>query len=122
MTTEWGMNLAGVERVFELEEKLDRMQRKVEALERAPPTLQEEIARPRGGQALRQGRDRALRGAGDGADPGRAALAPALTFAAGSTRITSRNSTGAPVITSCARSHGVPASLPAPSVWATASA
>src|SRR3954451_5451928 len=29
MTTEWGMNLAGVERVFELEEQLDRMQRKV---------------------------------------------------------------------------------------------
>src|SRR6478609_5840100 len=33
MTTEWGMNLAGVERVLELEEKLLRMQRKVEALE-----------------------------------------------------------------------------------------
>ena len=29
MTTEWGMNLAGVERVFDLEEQLDRMQRKV---------------------------------------------------------------------------------------------
>src|SRR5438874_3684984 len=27
MTTEWGMNLAGVERVFALEEQLDRMQR-----------------------------------------------------------------------------------------------
>ena len=34
MTTEWGMNLAGVERVLELEEKLARMRRKVEALER----------------------------------------------------------------------------------------
>ena len=33
MTTEWGMNLAGVERVLELEEKLNRMRRKVEALE-----------------------------------------------------------------------------------------
>ena len=58
---------------------------------------------------------------GNGADPGGPALAPPLTFAAGSTRITSRNSTGAPVSTSCARSHGVPASLPAPSVCATAS-
>ena len=35
MTTEWGMNLAGVERVFELEEQLDRMQRKVDVA-RAP--------------------------------------------------------------------------------------
>ena len=34
MTTEWGMNLAGVERVFELEEQLDRMQRKVSILEK----------------------------------------------------------------------------------------
>src|ERR1700755_441108 len=34
MTPEWGMNLAGVERVFELEQQLERMQRKVEALER----------------------------------------------------------------------------------------
>ena len=33
MTTEWGMNLAGVERVLELEEKLNRMRRKVETLE-----------------------------------------------------------------------------------------
>ena len=31
MTTELGMNLAGVERVFELEEQLDRMQRKCRA-------------------------------------------------------------------------------------------
>src|SRR6187455_3826988 len=29
MTTEWGMNLAGVERVMALEEKLERMQAKV---------------------------------------------------------------------------------------------
>jgi MerR family transcriptional regulator/heat shock protein HspR len=45
MTTEWGMNLAGVERVFELEEQLDRMQRKVGILERRAEQLQEEIAR-----------------------------------------------------------------------------
>ena len=44
MTTEWGMNLAGVERVLELEEKLNRMRRKVEALEARAQALQEEIA------------------------------------------------------------------------------
>ena len=44
MTTEWGMNLAGVERVLELEEKLLRMRRKVEALEARATALQEEIA------------------------------------------------------------------------------
>ena len=45
MTTEWGMNLAGVERVFELEEQLHRMQRKVSILERRAVQLQEEIER-----------------------------------------------------------------------------
>jgi MerR family transcriptional regulator/heat shock protein HspR len=44
MTTEWGMNLAGVERVLELEEKLSRMRRKVETLEARAAALQEEIA------------------------------------------------------------------------------
>jgi MerR family transcriptional regulator/heat shock protein HspR len=44
MTTEWGMNLAGVERVLELEEKLNRMRRKVETLEARAATLQREIA------------------------------------------------------------------------------
>ncbi len=44
MTTEWGMNLAGVERVLELEEKLTRMRRKVEGLERRAESLQAEIA------------------------------------------------------------------------------
>ena len=39
MTTEWGMNLAGVERVFELEEQLDRMQRKVSILEKRAELL-----------------------------------------------------------------------------------
>jgi MerR family transcriptional regulator/heat shock protein HspR len=43
MTTEWGMNLAGVERVLELEEKLQRMQRKVDALEARSVELQREI-------------------------------------------------------------------------------
>ena len=45
MTSELGMNLAGVERVFELEDQLDRMQRKVAALERRAEQLQEEIER-----------------------------------------------------------------------------
>src|ERR1043165_1412843 len=43
MTSEWGMNLAGVERVLELEEKLTRMQRKVEALEARATALASEI-------------------------------------------------------------------------------
>ena len=43
MTGEWGMNLAGVEKVFELEDALDRMQRKVSQLERRSEQLQEEI-------------------------------------------------------------------------------
>jgi MerR family transcriptional regulator/heat shock protein HspR len=45
MTTELGMNLAGVERVFELEDKLSRLQSKVDALERRARALQDEIAR-----------------------------------------------------------------------------
>ena len=45
MTTEWGMNLAGVERVFELEEQLDRMQRKVSILEKRAEQLVAEIER-----------------------------------------------------------------------------
>ena len=44
MTTELGMNLAGVERVFELEGKLTRLQSKVDALERRARELQQEIA------------------------------------------------------------------------------
>ncbi|WP_241004267.1 heat shock protein transcriptional repressor HspR [Conexibacter sp. SYSU D00693] len=44
MTTEWGLNLAGVERVLELESQLERAQRRVEQLERRAAQLQEEIA------------------------------------------------------------------------------
>jgi MerR family transcriptional regulator/heat shock protein HspR len=44
MTTELGMNLAGVERVLELEDKLARLQRKVDTMERRSAALQEEIA------------------------------------------------------------------------------
>src|SRR3989440_4871551 len=53
MTAELGMNLAGVERVFELEEKLAAMARKVAALERRATDLKSEGERleglPRGG-------------------------------------------------------------------------
>jgi MerR family transcriptional regulator/heat shock protein HspR len=44
MTTELGMNLAGVERVFELEAKLERAQRRLDAMERRSRELQQEIA------------------------------------------------------------------------------
>ena len=52
MTTELGMNLAGVERVFELEDKLARLQGKVDNLERRARVLQEEIAQL---EAVREG-------------------------------------------------------------------
>jgi MerR family transcriptional regulator, heat shock protein HspR len=45
LTSGGGMNLAGVERVLELEAKLERMQRKVGQLERRAAELQGEIAR-----------------------------------------------------------------------------
>ena len=44
LTGDAGMNLAGVEKVFELEAALVRMQRKVDLLERRARELQEEIA------------------------------------------------------------------------------
>ena len=45
MTAELGMNLAGVERVLELEAKIERMQAKVSRLESRAQELQAEIAR-----------------------------------------------------------------------------
>jgi MerR family transcriptional regulator/heat shock protein HspR len=45
MTAELGMNLAGVERVFELEEQLELMQRKVTALEKRAGELSAEVQR-----------------------------------------------------------------------------
>jgi MerR family transcriptional regulator/heat shock protein HspR len=44
MTAELGMNLAGVERVLELEEQLERMTRRVEQLERRAARLHQEMA------------------------------------------------------------------------------
>lgn len=51
MTTDWGLNLAGVERVLELEDKLQRATARVQQLERRAAQLQEEI------QALEARRD-----------------------------------------------------------------
>jgi MerR family transcriptional regulator, heat shock protein HspR len=45
MTAELGMNLAGVERVFELEEQLGSMARKVAALEKRADELKAEVHR-----------------------------------------------------------------------------
>ena len=45
MTAELGMNLAGVERVFELEEKLEGMERKLKALEKRASELKAEVER-----------------------------------------------------------------------------
>jgi MerR family transcriptional regulator, heat shock protein HspR len=51
LTSDLGMNLAGVERVFELEQELERMQRRMERLEREAEAtrhkLEEEIERVR---------------------------------------------------------------------------
>jgi MerR family transcriptional regulator, heat shock protein HspR len=45
MTAELGMNLAGVERVFELEQQLDSMARKVASLQKRAQELSAEVAR-----------------------------------------------------------------------------
>ena len=51
LTTELGMNLAGVERVFELEQEVERMRRRLRNLERqaerAKAELEEEVERVR---------------------------------------------------------------------------
>src|ERR671932_2119147 len=43
LTGELGMNLAGVEKVFELEEELERMRRRVRNLERQAERVQQEL-------------------------------------------------------------------------------
>src|SRR3954453_8846477 len=45
LTNELGMNLAGVERVFELEEELEKMRRRMRNLERHAQRVQEELHR-----------------------------------------------------------------------------
>jgi MerR family transcriptional regulator/heat shock protein HspR len=44
LTTELGMNLAGVEKVFELEEQIGRMERRIRGLERQAERMQVELA------------------------------------------------------------------------------
>lgn len=44
LTTELGMNLAGVERVFELEEQIGRMDRRIRGLERQAERMQQEVS------------------------------------------------------------------------------
>jgi MerR family transcriptional regulator/heat shock protein HspR len=44
LTGELGMNLAGVERVFALEEQIDRMDRRIRSLERQAQRMQAELA------------------------------------------------------------------------------
>jgi len=44
LTTELGMNLAGVEKVFELEQELERMRRRMRSLERQAEKLEAEMA------------------------------------------------------------------------------
>jgi MerR family transcriptional regulator/heat shock protein HspR len=44
LTGQLGMNLAGVERVFELEEEIGKMRRRVRALERQSEQIQRELA------------------------------------------------------------------------------
>jgi MerR family transcriptional regulator, heat shock protein HspR len=45
LTSELGMNLAGVERVFELEEEIARMRRRMRSMERQAARVQEELQR-----------------------------------------------------------------------------
>src|SRR4051812_40450103 len=44
LTSDMGMNLAGVERVFELEDELDRMRRRLRSLEKQAEKLEQEMA------------------------------------------------------------------------------
>src|SRR5256885_7383482 len=44
LTTEMGMNLAGVERVFELEEEIERMRRRMRQLEKQADRIQDQLA------------------------------------------------------------------------------
>jgi MerR family transcriptional regulator/heat shock protein HspR len=43
LTSQMGMNLAGVEKVFELEEELDRMRRRMRSLEKQAERLEQEM-------------------------------------------------------------------------------
>ena len=45
LTSEMGMNLAGVEKVFELEEELEKMRRRMQQLQRQADRMEEEMKR-----------------------------------------------------------------------------
>jgi MerR family transcriptional regulator/heat shock protein HspR len=45
LTSELGMNLAGVEKVFELEEEMERMRRRMRSMQRQAVRVQEELQR-----------------------------------------------------------------------------
>ena len=53
MTAELGMNLAGVEKVFELEDTIERMGRRMEQLERVRRSFRAELVPYRGGEIVR---------------------------------------------------------------------
>ena len=72
LTSELGMNLAGVERVFELEGELEQMRRRMDRLERRAEQMRKRVrgrGRPR--PAELPARARAVRAAGAGADAAR---------------------------------------------------
>ena len=72
LTTELGMNLAGVERVFELEQELERMRRRMRNLERAAERMRERAREEIDARAPgREGRAGALRAARAGAGAAR---------------------------------------------------
>ena len=75
LTCDLGMNLAGVERVFELEDQLQRMQKRVRVLE-GQGAGGRDGGGARGGPPVVPRRDRALRGAGHGARAGPPRAAP----------------------------------------------
>ena len=61
MTAELGMNLAGVERVFELEQQLESMSRKVAGAARSAPRAERRGGAAGGAAPRAARRDRALR-------------------------------------------------------------
>ena len=82
LTTELGMNLAGVERVFELEEELERMRRRMRnmerQLERVEREMEDELERVRKSFRAELVRyeppERALQRSGGRGDGGRARI------------------------------------------------
>ena len=76
LTSDGGMNLAGVEKVFELEAQLERQRRQRRRARAARDRAGGRDRAARGGQALGQGGDRPLRGGLDRPRAGARAQAP----------------------------------------------